>query len=1100
MGVVYEAEQVSLNRRVALKVLPFASSLDTSQLQRFQNEARVGALLQHPHIVPVFATGNERGVHYYAMQYIDGPSLASLVTGRRAGARPPLFGETAAVTPAMDDLSTQSSGPDPVGSHVSPNAAERYREAARLGAEAAEALEAAHQAGVIHRDIKPSNLLLDHAGCLWVADFGLARFSSESGLTRTGNLLGTLRYMSPEQALGRPGLVDHRTDLYSLGATIYELLTLRPAFVGRNREELMRQIEHEEPPRPTAIDPAVPKPLEAIVLRAMAKDPADRYATAAELANDLRRFHTGQPVRARLPSRLTRCRRWARRHSTAVLSTAVMIAILLAVVSVAALAFVRQRDVAIAGKRQARRAVDEMYTDVAERWLARQPHLELVQQEFLEKAHRFYQEFARDGRLDPAASLEATRACRRVGDIDSRLGRFAEAEEAYEQARTMLRSRGSERSENDDLCEELALLRTGRGGLFLATDRYAEAEQEFRDALDCFDRLSSGVTERRYILGRVGCQVNLGAVLAATGRPKEAEQSYSQALTTLETQCKADANDAEVLYDLAGVLTDLGNLLAAFRSADAEAYLRRSLAIEDRLLASAPGQPAYRHSRASTSSALASLLVGSDRFAEARSTALRSLEFRERLVADFPHTPRYRQEVAAGRLTLGDILALSGRPTEANSCYRAAMVTYGNLAATSADATEYRRGLAESFSRAGDLLVAAGKPVAAEEYYRAALSKLGDNQAIGRLARQDAARTWSGLGNALFAAGRASEANFAHTTAVEQWTRLAAEATVEDSDRWGFATALCQYASAQQSSGAITRVEEAYRKAVIIDEGLVTKHPNLSNYRLILAAALLSRGHLLRETGRANEGEADCNRALAMANALASNKPDVPEYRRLFAACLVNKARHSCNQSEALTALRQAAAISRKLTFSPARTLADERLLADALQGLAECHERAGRSAEAASTWREVVRQRKRLAADYQEIPLHRRELAWLLANGPADSVRDVRGALAEARAAVALCPQDPDGCLALGASAYRCGAWNEARAALQRYARQCGSSANAAGFYLAMLHLQEGNREEAAADFDRAETWRQQNRPDDFELDVLGREAADLLARLVRR
>ncbi len=271
MGIVYEAVQVSLDRRVALKVLPFASALEDSQLQRFQNEARVAALLHHPHIVPVFATGCERrGIYYYAMQYIDGPSLAGLIeSGRSADGVHHHGAECADRTPGITVLSTQGSRHPPADSSDRVLADRSFREVARLGAEAAEALEAAHQAGVIHRDIKPSNLLLDVANRLWVADFGLARFSGDGCLTRTGNLLGTLRYMSPEQALARPGLVDHRTDVYSLGATLYELITLRPAFCGSDRERLLRAIDRDEPPRPRSIDPAVPTQLEAVVLKAM---------------------------------------------------------------------------------------------------------------------------------------------------------------------------------------------------------------------------------------------------------------------------------------------------------------------------------------------------------------------------------------------------------------------------------------------------------------------------------------------------------------------------------------------------------------------------------------------------------------------------------------------------------------------------------------------------------------------------------------------------------------------------------------------------------------------------------------------------------------
>src|SRR5438445_4256673 len=170
-----------------------------------------------------------------------------------------------------------------------------FRTVANLGVQAAEALEHAHQLGVIHRDIKPANLLVDAGGRLWITDFGLAHCQSQPGLTMTGDLVGTLRYMSPEQALAKRITVDARTDVYSLGATLYELLTLQPAYNGRNREEVLRQIAFEEPRPPRRLNKAVPAELETIVLKAMGKNPDERYATAQELADDLERYRQDEP-------------------------------------------------------------------------------------------------------------------------------------------------------------------------------------------------------------------------------------------------------------------------------------------------------------------------------------------------------------------------------------------------------------------------------------------------------------------------------------------------------------------------------------------------------------------------------------------------------------------------------------------------------------------------------------------------------------------------------------------------------------------------------------------------------------------------------------
>ncbi|MGH7227359.1 MAG: serine/threonine-protein kinase, partial [Gemmataceae bacterium] len=212
---------------------------------------------------------------------------------------------------------------------------------ARLGIQAAEALEHAHQLGVVHRDIKPANLLVDTRGDLWITDFGLAHCHSDAGLTMSGELLGTLRYMSPEQALAKRGQTDHRSDIYSLAVTLYELLTLQPVFNGRDRQELLRQIAFDEPRAPRSLNKAIPAELETVVLKAMAKQPDERYATAQELADDLRRYLDDKAVLAKRPTLMQKVRRWSRRNKgvtrTALISAAVLLVTVAVVASLAAL-------------------------------------------------------------------------------------------------------------------------------------------------------------------------------------------------------------------------------------------------------------------------------------------------------------------------------------------------------------------------------------------------------------------------------------------------------------------------------------------------------------------------------------------------------------------------------------------------------------------------------------------------------------------------------------------------------------------------------------------------------------------------------------------
>ncbi len=343
MGVVYEAQQVSLGRRVAVKVLSGAGVLDPRRLQRFRIEAQAVAQLNHPHIVPIFAVGFDRGIHYYAMQYVEGSTLAEILENHPArqkggGEETTLVptrqapGSSSGVAAAASSLGVRSTDPDDsgfrltsrgAGSNITPIAGrEAFRAIAQLGIQAAEGLDHAHAMGVLHRDIKPSNLLIDARGNLWITDFGLARFQDDSGLTLTGDLVGTLRYMAPEMAMGRRLSFDPRSDIYSLGATLYELLTLRPVFPGKDRQELLRQIAQDEPVSPRRIDGAIPRDLETIVMKAMAKEPERRYASARELAEDLSCFLDDQPIRARPPSAWERIAKSAHRHRAVLMAAA----------------------------------------------------------------------------------------------------------------------------------------------------------------------------------------------------------------------------------------------------------------------------------------------------------------------------------------------------------------------------------------------------------------------------------------------------------------------------------------------------------------------------------------------------------------------------------------------------------------------------------------------------------------------------------------------------------------------------------------------------------------------------------------------------------
>ncbi len=306
MGVVYEAEQISLRRRVALKVLSPHLSLSDDSVQKFRREAEAGGRQSHPGIVSVFAVGEEEGTHFIAQE---------LVESRRT------------LADRLEELRGEKSLPP-----------DNFRTVAALIADVAEALEHAHSRGVIHRDVKPSNIMIADDGSPKITDFGLARVEDALTLSRTGDLAGTPYYMSPEQASRRPGGIDHRTDIFSLGVTLYEAMTLARPFEGKTSLDVLKKVLAGEPIDPRKVQPRVPRDLSLICLKAMESDPQARYATMQELARELRRFLAGEAIETNPAGPVMRAVKWSRRHRTA---TRTVIGLISVIILLALLSHVR---------------------------------------------------------------------------------------------------------------------------------------------------------------------------------------------------------------------------------------------------------------------------------------------------------------------------------------------------------------------------------------------------------------------------------------------------------------------------------------------------------------------------------------------------------------------------------------------------------------------------------------------------------------------------------------------------------------------------------------------------------------------------------------
>lgn len=338
MGVVYRARQLSLNRTVALKTLPRHLRASPRGLERFRREVEAAASLHHPNIVTVFASGDDGETAYYAMEYVEGPSLSRVVDSLRQNPIPAVR-ESDFDSALLPNSASQAGTPEPPHCSLLPRddappgigEIGYFSRVARLLAGVAEAAHYAHQKGVIHRDIKPSNLWFSGDGRLRIGDFGLARVASDPGMTQSGEIVGTPYYMAPEQLGTKSGNVDARTDIYAIGATLYELLTLQPPFTGGTREVVLAQIDSDDPRQPRRINRRVPRDLETVCLKALQKHPNDRYQNAVDMADDLLRFADDLPVKARRAGLLHRSVRWCMRRPS--LAAALTASLLLAVLA-----------------------------------------------------------------------------------------------------------------------------------------------------------------------------------------------------------------------------------------------------------------------------------------------------------------------------------------------------------------------------------------------------------------------------------------------------------------------------------------------------------------------------------------------------------------------------------------------------------------------------------------------------------------------------------------------------------------------------------------------------------------------------------------------
>jgi serine/threonine-protein kinase len=725
MGVVFKARQVALGRDVAVKLLRDAHLDCSGHRERFLQEARAVARLQHPHLVQVYDFGEVSEVDgatsrpYLVMEYVAGGSLADRLRG------PPL--------PPAD--------------------------VARLVETLAEAIHYAHQQGVVHRDLKPANILLvghreSEVGSgetgeetrdprlttprpllpfPKITDFGLAKFLSGSALTHTGDVIGTPGYMAPEQAAGRPGAVTAAVDVYGLGAILYEALTGRPPFLAETTEATLLQVKAEDPVPPRRLQPTVPRDLNTICMKCLRKEPGRRYATAQDLSDDLRRFRAGEPIRARPVGDWERAVRWCRREPALASALAALVVVFLAGLSGVLWqwqsarhhaakseqnadnyrrerdAVLREQDRAELHLREALKRVDRL-TQVG-RDLLQRPGLYKLGKEVMDDALSYYVVILPQEGDDPRLRLEAARLYHQVGHIQHSLGRWAKAFEAYRQEARLLAGLSAAEPANLGLRHELALSYRWRGNALRDLGRPGEAREAYGQAVGLHEQLlldSPGDVGYKGSLANT--LLNLATVLSPRDEAGVLKELHERTLELNRVIVGAAPDDESYQAELALALESQGSFfLETKQVALAEDALRQALAIRQELFASGRLGRSNDRYLARVYSNLGRALAAAGQMEEAERTYREAVKLLEPLAKDFPDSPYPRMVLAGALGGLADLLKSRDRQREVEELRRQVLHHYEILTKDFPEVPGNQRNLERSHALLGIRLIETGR-------------------------------------------------------------------------------------------------------------------------------------------------------------------------------------------------------------------------------------------------------------------------------------------------------------------------------------------------------------------------------------------------------
>jgi serine/threonine-protein kinase len=898
MGVVYKARHQTLGRVVALKMIRAGELALPEDLARFRLEAEAAANLDHPNIVPIYDVGEHEGQPYFTMKYVEGGSLAQSPRGATRGL-------------------------------------------AGLMLKVARAVHYAHERGILHRDLKPANILLDRNGEPHVTDFGLATrlpsaaaeaatLSPTRPLTQAGIAVGTPGYMAPEQAAGPKKGVTVAADVYSLGAVLYELLTGRPPFRADTPLETLVQVLEQQPTRPRALVPSLPRDIETICLKCLEKEPARRYASAEALADDLQRFLDGEAISAHAPSPAERLWRWCRRSplvaalaAALVLSVGVGLALVTALWQRAEMQWREaeaQRRVADAQRRlaelereraethrrqaeenfqQAHKIVDRMCMRLSEEKLSTIPGLQPIRKEILEAGLKYYQGFVAERGDDPALKADLAKAHFRVAFLTNLVGTRTAALASYAQARTAYEELLVADPANTEHREALAMTCINAGAVMEALNDRTGALASYEHARELLEPLDRETPDSPKILGHLGILYNnLGNVNRGLDHLDDSRDAYDKALAVQERLIRANPSSVAPQRELAVVYVNVA-ILYNHRGERDEAlrWHLKARDLQEQLFRDHPLDRDVQHDLALSCRRVGDRLVRDNQLDDGLKSLQRGHDLIDRLAAANKSVTEYQWELGLSLRSLGNARRALAKQAETNKdqagtarerdeaikSYQAAADALGRARRQDRSTVVYTRDLAASlFDLALMLADDLHKPedalrayAPAADLYRELARAGGDADALA-----DLGAATGNMGHLQRDLHRYNDALAAFNDSREARERLLRlrpddpRARNDLAATW-FNIARVQFFLKRRGDEAL-----AYEQSRDLRERLVREYPQNVGFHSDLGTTLVNLGYTYGQTGRTDESLATLRRAVEEKRLAFTAVPQSADYRR----------------------------------------------------------------------------------------------------------------------------------------------------------------------------------------------------------------------------